>query len=948
MAGCGSFDVRSWRGVPGGGTVAIPALPSHEWARTHRIRQRVSAIHVLQGENCGPDPTEDSVRAATPQGWPLLGREAELRHLAEAIAGRRPGIVLAGAPGVGKTRLAREAIRQAEEAGSATTWVVATRSGASIPFGPFAHLLPETLPPTTSRLELLCWIAGRLSSRGGGRRVVVGIDDAHLLDDASAALAHQLASSAGFFVLTTLRVGEAAPDSVTALWKDALVERLEVHALPEDLIGQLASRALGGQVDGLTLARLWDASRGNVLFLRELLLAGQESRALRYTGGIWSWTGPMVVSSRLQEVLDARLGTLQADQVALTEVLAYAEPAPVSFLETLFPPSTLEASERQGMVVVEKDGRRLAVRLAHPLYGESVRARCPLLRARDIQRQLAAWLEATGARRRSDLLRMATARLGGGGSGPPQLLVAGARRALASFDPVLAERLAQAAVDAEGGIPARHVLALSLLVRGRDGREVLACIDQLDPDDQQRVITAELGALGLLWVGEGRPAEAEALLLAAERAIKDERLRDELRGVRANVLFSSGQPVKAIAMAFEILQRAGASERASAWAALVAIPCLAAAGHGDEAVAVAERWIEVAGRADDSLLSVPGWLLGWLLVAKCYALLQAGRLHEAEASATNLYRRNLFQHARYDTAMSALLLGRVALARGRVQTAGQSLREAAALFRATPHNPNHLPVCLAGVARVGASVGDLRAADAALVEAEEALTPSMAAFRFDLALSRAWVASARGEVSRARTIALAVADEAEGAGQYVTAVGALHDVARFGDAPAVAPRVRQLASVVEGPLAPACAAHAEALAAHDAPRLEAVASSFWRLGARLLAAEAAAEAAGVYRLQGRKASMLASSARARAYLEGCEGARTPALSALGPQPLTPREREVATLACTGLRSARIAQRLVLSTRTVETYLQRAYIKLGVTSRSELRSVLGSPTRDDEG
>jgi DNA-binding NarL/FixJ family response regulator len=94
--------------------------------------------------------------------------------------------------------------------------------------------------------------------------------------------------------------------------------------------------------------------------------------------------------------------------------------------------------------------------------------------------------------------------------------------------------------------------------------------------------------------------------------------------------------------------------------------------------------------------------------------------------------------------------------------------------------------------------------------------------------------------------------------------------------------------------------------------------------------------------------MLASSARARVYLEGCEGARMPALSGLGPQPLTPREREVATLACAGLRSATIAQRLVLSTRTVETYLQRAYLKLGVTSRPELRSVLGSPTTDDEG
>ena len=51
--------------------------------------------------------------------------------------------------------------------------------------------------------------------------------------------------------------------------------------------------------------------------------------------------------------------------------------------------------------------------------------------------------------------------------------------------------------------------------------------------------------------------------------------------------------------------------------------------------------------------------------------------------------------------------------------------------------------------------------------------------------------------------------------------------------------------------------------------------------------------------------MRASSARARRLLEACEGARTPALSGLSPDPLTPREREVAMLAARGLTSAEI-------------------------------------------
>src|SRR5207237_7917798 len=122
------------------------------------------------------------------------------------------------------------------------------------------------------------------------------------------------------------------------------------------------------------------------------------------------------------------------------------------------------------------------------------------------------------------------------------------------------------------------------------------------------------------------------------------------------------------------------------------------------------------------------------------------------------------------------------------------------------------------------------------------------------------------------------------------------------------------------------------ISAHDGKRLDQASAAFEAMGAQLLAAEAAAQAAAVYRAEGRNASMRASSASARRLLEGCEGARTPALSGLAPDPLTPREREVAMLVARGLTSAEIAQRLVLSIRTVENHLQRAYAELGFASR----------------
>jgi len=41
---------------------------------------------------------------------------------------------------------------------------------------------------------------------------MLGIDDAHLLDDMSAALVHQLAASGRAYVIATVQAGEPVPD----------------------------------------------------------------------------------------------------------------------------------------------------------------------------------------------------------------------------------------------------------------------------------------------------------------------------------------------------------------------------------------------------------------------------------------------------------------------------------------------------------------------------------------------------------------------------------------------------------------------------------------------------------------------------------------------------------------------------------------------------------------
>jgi DNA-binding NarL/FixJ family response regulator len=55
--------------------------------------------------------------------------------------------------------------------------------------------------------------------------------------------------------------------------------------------------------------------------------------------------------------------------------------------------------------------------------------------------------------------------------------------------------------------------------------------------------------------------------------------------------------------------------------------------------------------------------------------------------------------------------------------------------------------------------------------------------------------------------------------------------------------------------------------------------------------------------------------------------------------LTPQELQIAQMAAEGLSNREIAQMLYLSHRTVSSHLYRAFPKLGITSRAQLRRVL---------
>lgn len=880
------------------------------------------------------------------ENWPLIGRQEELVIIQHALGdGQYRGLLLAGAPGVGKTRLAREALAAAEVAGCDTRWAVASRAAAAIPFGALAHLLPP-VEENSTHLQLLQRTGKWMAEQARGRRMVLGVDDAHMLDDASAALLFHLVINDIAVVVATLATGAPAPGPVTALWKEGNAERLEIQPLARSEVSRLIEAALGGPVEGLTRERLWQLSRGNILYLRELVRGGRHAGALACSDGMWRWAGPVSAPPQLAELIQVRLGGMPPALRDLGELVAFGEPLAFSVLARAgVSAAEVEAAERAGLLSTEEAGSDIRVRLGHPLYGEIIRNQTRQMRKRTVHMTLAEAAGSTWALRSEDVVRIAVWHLEAGTLPEPELLEAAAGWALAALDYQLAEQLCGAAGEAGANWLAERLLAQALVGQGKAGpaEELLAGQFALARTDADRAEIASVRALNLYW-GLNRPEHARAVLDDAAGQIAESVQRAGLDAMRGRFLLHGGCCLQVLDTLRPVLADPDMPHRVMLEAMATATTALVACGRYDDAIAVAARGLQIARP-----LTGEGWLLALdeLASAQAAAFLWSGQFTAAADLAESGYQRALEVRSAPNVAVWALMRGQLAAARGAMIEASVWLREAiATLDGPAPLHPYQGSIARAGLdalARVAALTADLAGAQAALAHAHALAGPAIRLFDTWPGPIRAWIAAARGEIPAAIDLALGTADEARQRGQAGCELNALHDAARLGAPAKVAPRMTELAVVVQGDLASLFIRHVQALAAANGAVLDEMSASFAALGANLLAAEAAAQAAGAHRRAGRSASAAASAARAAALAAICEGARTPALTALKePVGLTPRELEIARMAASGLSSRAIAARLVVAVRTVDNALGQVYAKLGIGGRAELSSIFAIP------
>jgi DNA-binding CsgD family transcriptional regulator len=840
------------------------------------------------------------------------------------------GIVIVGPGGVGKTRLASEALAQAKQAGYEVEKVVATKSAAGIPLGALAPILPDL---GDSGTHVFTATGTALAERGGGKPLVLHVDDAHLLDERSAALVHQLVLTGTIFAIVTVRTGETCEDAIVALWKDGLAVRLEIDYLDPGDTATLAEEVLGGPLADSQLPHLHHLTEGNALAVCELLLGAKDEGSVVQTSDGWLLADEARVPARLVDLIAHRLDSLDERDYGVLEHVALGEPLGGDALARIADSAAVARLERAGMIEVRGDGRRIGVWLTHPIHGQILRDRMSALRRREVLTELVAAL-GSHLRRRGDVLRVATWKVDLNDFSDPDLLEQAAHQAFAATDVDQTARLSAAAWEVRKTVAVGDLLGHVLCERRQYDRaaEVLAEAASLAYDDRTRTLVAMTRSENLFRTD--RAPEAFAVLDEAEAQIEGEDWRAELLGHRGTLLMLSGQ----LAAARELVEPMLASRgRPFVEAAIVAGVTLPFGGQPTRALTLCEEAFALHQTlwhldVHQSHPTIHYW--GML-----NARIHLGQLDQAQALYDAI--AGVLQSIRHEVHLSWLdvFLAQIHMERGLLVSGAHLYRSVAE--RCIPHR-RRIPLC--GAFLAWAQHGDLTRA-AAAEQALEGVGTRYSRLMYPADdIARGWVATHSGNPAEASRLFHRAAEQSMESGHERVAAMAWFHLARTGSrdhAEQAAEGMTALRPLLEGRRLLAEADFVAARGASDALALEGVAHEFEQMGAWLSAAESYAAAAEAHR---DRRSAARAATNARRLMPRTEGSRVPLLRGLDAvADLTAREREVAKLAGEGLTAKQVAEALHLSKRTVENHLQRAYEKLGVRGRDELDAVLHGNT-----
>jgi DNA-binding SARP family transcriptional activator/tetratricopeptide (TPR) repeat protein len=422
---------------------AVMRLHAEQGNASAALRQYESYRRVLRRE-LGREPgveTRDlhhairrgSVGSVPRPELPLIGRSGEsaaiLRSLDAAWARRTQAVVVLGEAGIGKSRLAEEAIAEAIRRRGHGAVGRCYETQQMLPFGPWldaartggmlagdvvkslapawraelARILPEVdrdrarSPGPPNHPRLFEAFAHLLEHVTATRPLLVVLEDGHWADELSLRLVGFLVRrlpAARLLLMVTVREEDAgdAPALgrvLTELDREGRLTRVRLAPLARGDVTALVVALVGGSARDAATTGLaeeaWSASEGNPFFALETVRARTED-------GPSHVSGPRGLPERLQLLVAGRFDRLSARGRHLATVAAVVgNEAPLPLLALAAGMSDAEAEDEvaelvQRRILVERSG---GVDIAHDRLRDTAVAGLPLARARLLHRRVA-------------------------------------------------------------------------------------------------------------------------------------------------------------------------------------------------------------------------------------------------------------------------------------------------------------------------------------------------------------------------------------------------------------------------------------------------------------------------------------------------------------------------------------------------------------------------------
>ncbi len=252
------------------------------------------------------------------EGIPLVGRAAELDALRAQIVsmqrGRGMTTLLAGEPGIGKTRLAFEALRLGSAAGMTCLVGAVYEQEGQLAYQPFIEAFDRYLvehqrstddnpithfrrmgssDPQQEHGALFSSVAAFLGAIRDP--LIFLIDDLHAADEASLRLFHYLARhtrGAPVLLMGTYRADAVVPahpfaSLLNTLYRERLSQTMTIPSLPADAVSQVLEPILGGKADTELAEEVQRVAEGNPFFIQEIGRALLKSSQIEKREGLW-------------------------------------------------------------------------------------------------------------------------------------------------------------------------------------------------------------------------------------------------------------------------------------------------------------------------------------------------------------------------------------------------------------------------------------------------------------------------------------------------------------------------------------------------------------------------------------------------------------------------------------------------------------------------------------